>query len=96
MGGGTFGNWTPAAEFNIWVDAEAAKVVYQSGVPIRMFGLDVTHQALATKEVTKRLQTINNKAADFVVELLQFLFITYKEVLISMAVLSMMLVRLPI
>lgn len=80
MGGGTFGNWTPAAEFNIWVDAEAAKVVYQSGVPIRMFGLDVTHQALATKEVTKRLQTINNKAADFVVELLQFFIHTYKEV----------------
>src|SRR5690625_1632651 len=32
MGGGTFGNWTPAAEFNIYVDAEAAKVVYESGL----------------------------------------------------------------
>ena len=40
----------------------------------------MTHQALATKEVTKRLQTINNKAADFVVELLQFFIHTYKEV----------------
>ncbi|WP_318936964.1 nucleoside hydrolase [Oceanobacillus halotolerans] len=44
MGGGTFGNWTPAAEFNIWVDAEAAKVVYESGVPIAMFGLDEPRQ----------------------------------------------------
>jgi len=72
MGGGTFGNWTPAAEFNIWVDAEAATVVFESGVPITMFGLDVTHQALATRDVINRLAVIDNSVSHFVVELLQF------------------------
>ncbi len=63
MGGGTFGNWTPAAEFNIYVDAEAAKVVFESGVPITMFGLDVTHQALATQETVDELSEIDNPVA---------------------------------
>ncbi|MGE5580095.1 MAG: nucleoside hydrolase [Bacillota bacterium] len=40
------GNWTPAAEFNMFVDPEAARVVFESGVPITMIGLDVTHKAL--------------------------------------------------
>ncbi|ALC89440.1 ribonucleoside hydrolase [Bacillus sp. FJAT-18017] len=80
MGGGTFGNWTPAAEFNIWVDAEAAKVVFESGVPIAMFGLDVTHQAIATNEIIANLAKIDNVVAHFVVELLKFFSKTYKEV----------------
>jgi len=80
MGGGTFGNWTPAAEFNIWVDAEAAKVVFNSGVPIAMFGLDVTHQAIATDEIIDELSTIDNSVTHFVVELLKFFAKTYKEV----------------
>lgn len=49
MGGGTFGNWTPTAEFNIWVDAEAAKRVFESGVMINVFGLDVTHQVFGNR-----------------------------------------------
>ncbi|MEC5425274.1 nucleoside hydrolase [Virgibacillus sp. C22-A2] len=80
MGGGTFGNWTPAAEFNIYVDAEAAKVVFESGVPIAMFGLDVTHQALATQEIIRELAVIDNSVSNFVVELLQFFAKTYKDV----------------
>ncbi|GAA0449686.1 nucleoside hydrolase [Alkalibacillus silvisoli] len=80
MGGGTFGNWTPAAEFNIWVDAEAAKVVFESGVPIAMFGLDVTHQAQATDETIDRFAAIDNPVSEFVVELLRFFKKTYKEV----------------
>src|SRR5699024_954832 len=80
MGGGTFGNWTPAAEFNIWVDAEAAKVVFNSGVPIAMFGLDVTHQAIATDEIVEKLSNIDNSVAHFVVELLKFFAKTYKDV----------------
>ena len=49
MGGSlTFGNVTPAAEFNIWCDPEAAHVVFTSGIPIRMIGLNVTRQVLAT------------------------------------------------
>ncbi|WP_027965336.1 nucleoside hydrolase [Halalkalibacillus halophilus] len=80
MGGGTFGNWTPAAEFNIWVDAEAAKVVFESGVPLAVFGLDVTHQAQATAETIERFGKIDTKVAEFVVELLHFFKKTYKEV----------------
>lgn len=80
MGGGTFGNWTPAAEFNIYVDAEAAKVVYESGVPITMMGLDLTHQALATEEVSERIAAIENPAAQFVSDLLVFFRKTYLEV----------------
>ena len=51
MGGSlTFGNVTPAAEFNIWCDPEAAHVVFTSGIPIRMIGLNVTRQVLATPD----------------------------------------------
>lgn len=80
MGGGTFGNWTPAAEFNIFVDADAAKVVFESGVPITMMGLDLTHQALATEEVSNRIAEINNNAGRFVSDLLVYFRKTYLEV----------------
>ncbi|MFC3419614.1 nucleoside hydrolase [Salinicoccus hispanicus] len=79
MGGGTFGNWTPSAEFNIFVDAEAAKVVFESGVPITMFGLDVTHQVIATKEIQQRLSKVDNKVAKFVSELLVFFGDMYED-----------------
>jgi len=51
MGGGFFegGNITPAAEFNIYVDPQAADIVFKSGVPIVVMPLDVTHKALVTK-----------------------------------------------
>src|SRR5699024_11991497 len=61
MGGGTFGNWTPAAEFNIYVDAEAAKVVYKNGLPVTMFGLDVTHQVITDTTVIDRVTRLNNE-----------------------------------
>ena len=55
MGGGIrHGNWTPAAEFNILVDPEAAELVFRSGVPITMAGLDVTEQALVYPEEFQR------------------------------------------
>ena len=51
MGGGhAFGNVTPAAEFNIYADAEAAKLVFESGIPMVMVGLDATHQAFIVEE----------------------------------------------
>ncbi|MGO3048813.1 nucleoside hydrolase [Staphylococcus casei] len=78
MGGGTFGNWTPTAEFNIWVDAEAAKRVFDSGIHINVFGLDVTHQVLATTQIIDRFKCIDNQIARFVVELLEFFKSTYK------------------
>ncbi|WP_420858701.1 nucleoside hydrolase [Marivivens marinus] len=51
MGGAYFevGNITPAAEFNIYVDPEAADIVFKSGVPLVLMPLDVTHKALTTK-----------------------------------------------
>jgi purine nucleosidase len=49
------GNVTPAAEFNIWADPEAAAIVFAAGWRVTMAGLDVTHQALATAEVRDRL-----------------------------------------
>lgn len=79
MGGGTFGNWTPTAEFNIWADPEAAKKVFDSGIPIAVMGLDITHQALATKEVIDQVSKIDNKVAKIVGELLVFFASTYKE-----------------
>lgn len=79
MGGGTFGNWTPAAEFNIYVDAEGARVVFESGVPVTMFGLDVTHQVIADKNVQERYAEIDNRTANFVSDLLIFFGKAYKD-----------------
>jgi inosine-uridine nucleoside N-ribohydrolase len=50
------GNITPAAEFNIWVDPEAAARVFASGIDVTMVGLDVTHRALMTAEHADRLR----------------------------------------
>jgi len=50
------GNVTPAAEFNAFVDPEAAAVVFASGIPVTMIGLDVTHMALFTREHADRLR----------------------------------------
>ncbi|MDB5528340.1 MAG: hypothetical protein JWR51_1443 [Devosia sp.] len=44
------GNVTPAAEFNIWADAEAARIVFRSGVKLVMFGLNATHQTLLRRQ----------------------------------------------
>jgi purine nucleosidase/pyrimidine-specific ribonucleoside hydrolase len=57
MGGSVAeGNVTPAAEFNIWVDPEAAARVFGSGLDVTMVGLDVTHRALMTPEHAERLK----------------------------------------
>ena len=50
------GNVTPAAEFNAFVDPEAAAIVFASGIPITMVGLDVTHKALFTRAHAERLR----------------------------------------
>jgi inosine/uridine nucleosidase len=65
------GNTTPAAEFNIWVDPEAAHRVFQSGVDITMVGLDVTHQALMTPPHVERLAAAG-KAGKLVADLYDF------------------------
>ncbi|WP_421578425.1 nucleoside hydrolase [Shinella sp. M31] len=74
MGGGFFegGNITPTAEFNIYVDPEAAAVVFQSGIPIVMMPLDVTHKVLTLKSRVARLRDIGNRPATALVEMLEF------------------------
>ena len=66
------GNITPAAEFNIYVDPDAAKVVFEAGVPLVMHGLDVTHQALVTPDRLEAIRQIGTPLSGTVVELLEF------------------------
>jgi inosine-uridine nucleoside N-ribohydrolase len=78
MGGSTErGNDTPYAEFNIRVDPEAAEIVFASGLPVTMCGLNITHQALATPEVLERLRGLNTRLGDLCVELLTFFSASY-------------------
>jgi purine nucleosidase len=73
MGGAIeLGNVTPAAEFNIYVDPHAARVVFEAGAPIVMMGLDVTHQALVTDERLARIGALGTKVAETCVGLLDF------------------------
>jgi purine nucleosidase len=60
MGGGYFegGNITPAAEFNIYVDPEAADIVFKSGVPLVVIPLDVTHKALTSREWVEEMRAL--------------------------------------
>ena len=79
MGGAMgLGNWTPAAEFNIFVDPEAAEIVFQSGLPIVMAGLDVTHRAQIMANDIERFRAIGNPVATTVAELLDF-FMEYHK-----------------
>ena len=81
MGGSIgLGNVTPAAEFNIYVDPEAAHVVFTCGRPITMIGLDVTHTALATAEVRERIRALGSPVARLVDDLLGFFAESYREV----------------
>ena len=72
MGGSIgLGNVTPAAEFNIWADPEAAARVFESGLDVTMIGLDVTHQALMTKADAERLRG-TGRTGTLVAELWEF------------------------
>ncbi len=74
MGGGCFegGNITPAAEFNIFVDPDAARIVFTSGIPLVLMSLDVTHKALTTADRVDRLRAIGTRPAIAMVEMLEF------------------------
>lgn len=75
MGGGvTRGNWTPAAEFNILVDPEAADLVFRSGIPITMAGLDVTEQALVLPGDVQKIRAVGNRVARVVADWLEFFY----------------------
>ncbi len=74
MGGGYFeqGNVTPSAEFNIYVDPQAADVVFKSGIPIVMMPLDVTHKALTTRKRVEAIRSLATPVGDAVALMLGF------------------------
>jgi len=80
--GGSYqhGNVSPAAEFNILADAEAAHVVFSSGVPVVMIGLDVTRKVLCYPAIVDRMRAIGTKAADLFADMMEFFNKTQKEV----------------
>lgn len=81
MGGGyTQGNVTPAAEFNIFADPEAAAAVFAADWQVTMVGLDLTHQAVATPEVRERIRAIGTPLSKTVAEWLDFFGGTYSSV----------------
>jgi inosine-uridine nucleoside N-ribohydrolase len=81
MGGAyTRGNRTPAAEFNILADPEAAAIVFEAGWPLTMVGLELTHQAGASQQVIDEIGAIGTALSGTVVELLTFFGGTYREV----------------
>jgi len=81
MGGSTGrGNITPAAEFNVFADPEAAAVVFESGLAVTMIGLNLTHQARATADVLERLRALPGEPARAAVGWLAFLGAAYERV----------------
>jgi pyrimidine-specific ribonucleoside hydrolase len=72
------GNFTPAAEFNVWCDPEAAAAVFASGVELTMIGLDVTHKAILRPAVEGRVRTVGRVGA-FVADLNVFFTRYHRE-----------------
>lgn len=74
MGGGCFegGNITPAAEFNIYVDPEAADIVMRSGIPITMAPLDLTHGMQTTSDRLAAFRALGNRTGAAVADMLGF------------------------
>lgn len=80
MGGGFHeGNWSTVAEFNIIVDPEAAHIVFNAPWKLTMVGLDLTHQALCTPEVQRRIEAIGTPLAVIVSGLMDFFRKTYQD-----------------
>ena len=77
MGGGTFGNRTAAAEFNIWADPHAAAEVFAYGGPLIMTGLDLTHQFQATPERVQQVRAIPGRLASVLTDLFVYFSGTY-------------------
>jgi purine nucleosidase len=74
MGGGFFegGNITPAAEFNIYVDPEAADIVLRCGRPVTVIPLDCTHKALTTRARVERFRAMGTRVGEVVASWLDF------------------------
>lgn len=79
MGGSVgSGNLTPSAEFNIYVDPEAAREVFRSGVEVVMVPLEVTHRALATDAVISQIEALDTRLSVALVKILRFFKAAYK------------------
>ena len=76
----TNGNVTPAAEFNIFADPEAAHICFTAGRPITMIGLDVTRKVLCYPEIVQRMEKVGNRASALFVQLMGHFCKTQKEV----------------
>ena len=72
MGGGTFGNRSAAAEFNIWADPDAAAMVFGYGGSLKMCGLDVTHRLQATPERIAKVRALPGHMAAVLADLFDF------------------------
>ncbi len=79
MGGGSFGNRSSMAEFNIWADPEAAAIVFSCGTPLVMAGLDVTHQFEATAPRIQQVRGIPGLLAGVLADLFVFFASTYLQ-----------------
>ncbi len=74
------GNHTPTAEFNTFADPEALAVVLESGLPIKMVGLNLTHQALATPEIVARMRAMNHHVGRVAAEWMGFFGSSYRSI----------------
>ena len=72
------GNMTPAAEFNVWADPEAAQIVLDAELDVTMIGLDVTHKAVTGPDVQRRLRTAGSIGV-FVAELVDFFTVYHRQ-----------------
>jgi inosine-uridine nucleoside N-ribohydrolase len=72
------GNMTPAAEFNVWADPEAAQAVFHAGIGVTMIGLDVTHRAVTGPDVQGRLREAGSIGV-FVAELVDFFTVYHRQ-----------------
>ena len=80
MGGSTGrGNITPYAEYNIYSDAEAAKIVFSSGLKITLIGLNVTNRLLCTERVIERVSEKGNLAGELFEKMMSFYYRSEKE-----------------
>jgi len=73
------GNTTAAAEFNIWADPEAAAIVFDAGIPIRMSGLDITHQALVLPDDIARLEGLGTRTGQVFADLMRFFAVHHRD-----------------
>jgi len=80
MGGSTdYGNDSPAAEFNMLCDPHAAQIILDSDIPTTMFGLNVTHQVIATPERVQMLRSIGNDTGRVFADMSVYFEKVYRE-----------------